>query len=103
MELETCLKDSDKQDQEGEMAIKEELGDLLFTICQWSRRFKIDAEDALQKSNDKFKRRFLKMLDIYRKNHSPGHGEFKDLSPSQKESLWREAKKSFSSTERLLS
>ncbi len=45
-------------DREG---LREELGDLLFTIANFARKHGIDPEDALRLSNDKFMKRFEKM------------------------------------------
>jgi len=44
----------------------EELGDLLFVAAQLSRHYHIDPEYALQKANDKFKRRFESMEEIFK-------------------------------------
>jgi len=44
----------------------EELGDLLFVAAQLSRHYHIDPEYALQKANDKFKRRFKAMEEIFK-------------------------------------
>jgi uncharacterized protein YabN with tetrapyrrole methylase and pyrophosphatase domain len=38
--------------------VEDELGDLLFVIANIARRWKIDPEEALRKSNAKFERRF---------------------------------------------
>ena len=43
--------------------IKEEIGDLLFAVVNWSRFHKIDAEEALRESTEKFRRRFYAMED----------------------------------------
>jgi XTP/dITP diphosphohydrolase len=44
--------------------IEEEYGDLLFTLVNYGRFLKIIPEDALQKANNKFKKRFEKMEDL---------------------------------------
>ena len=44
--------------------IEEEYGDLLFTLVNYGRFLKIIPEDALQKANNRFKKRFEKMEDL---------------------------------------
>jgi tetrapyrrole methylase family protein/MazG family protein len=41
--------------------IKEEIGDLLFAVVNVARKLDIDAEEALQRANTKFMRRFSKI------------------------------------------
>jgi ATP diphosphatase len=43
--------------------IREELGDLLFSIVNVARRLDIDAEDTLRRAATKFTRRFRKVED----------------------------------------
>jgi tetrapyrrole methylase family protein/MazG family protein len=65
-----------------------EMGDVLFSLVNAGRWLGIQAEDSLRKSNAKFNRRFT-----YIENTSRERGlDFKDLTMSQKESLWNEAK-----------
>jgi uncharacterized protein YabN with tetrapyrrole methylase and pyrophosphatase domain len=51
-------------------AIREEIGDALFTLAMIARRFEIDADEALAGANAKFRKRFetvereLKRLDV---------------------------------------
>lgn len=52
-ELEEALAAEDAQDR-----LAEELGDLLFSAVNLGRHLDISAEDALRKSNEKFRRRF---------------------------------------------
>jgi tetrapyrrole methylase family protein/MazG family protein len=61
----------------------EELGDVLFCLCQWARHEKIDPETALAQSNLKFKKRFEYMI---------GKADLKNLSHQEKEALWNESK-----------
>ncbi len=53
--------------------IKDEIGDLLFAVVNWSRYLHIDAEEALRESTEKFRRRFYTMEDAI-------SAEGKDLS-----------------------
>ncbi len=48
--------------------IQEEIGDLLFTIVNLSRKLGFDADTALRKSNEKFTMRFKKLEQYYKRN-----------------------------------
>ena len=65
-----------------------ELGDLLFTIVNWSRHLHIDAEAALRAANDKFERRFAHMESLARARGL----ELARLSAAEWDALWSEAK-----------
>lgn len=65
---------------------EEELGDLLFAVVNLARWNKIDAEQALLKSNKKFMHRFRTMENLAPKN-------LEDLSFEEWDSLWKKAKK----------
>ena len=69
--------------------IQEEIGDLLFSIVNYSRHLGVDADQALRKANHKFKRRFMSMEEICQENNVL----FKDLSGIDKDLLWDEVKK----------
>jgi MazG family protein len=65
-----------------------ELGDLLFSIVNWSRHLHIDAEAALRAANDKFERRFAHMESL-----AQARGlELAQLSAAEWDALWNEAK-----------
>ena len=66
----------------------EELGDLLFSVVNWSRHLHIDAEAALRVANDKFERRFARMESLVQARGL----ELARLSPAEWEALWNEAK-----------
>jgi len=66
----------------------DELGDILFVIVNLARRHKIDPEEALRKSNRKFKKRFLGILEIAKKRNL----DFETLSLEQMDELWDEYK-----------
>jgi nucleoside triphosphate diphosphatase len=63
----------------------EEIGDLLFSVVNWSRKLGVDPEAALRGANDKFEKRF-------RRIESDGGSAFADLSLDEKEALWVQAK-----------
>lgn len=63
--------------------VKEEIGDLLFTIVNVARKLDIDAEDALQQANAKFMRRFAQIEKRLGKNK---------LSIEAMEAIWKRAK-----------
>lgn len=68
--------------------IKEELGDLLFSIANLSRFLKIDPEDALYQTVNKFINRFRKMERILRKS-----GKIvEDTSLEEMEEVWNKLK-----------
>jgi ATP diphosphatase len=69
-------------------AVAEELGDLLFSIVNWSRHLKLDAEQALRAANSKFERRFARMESFARTRGL----KLEQLSASEWDALWREAK-----------
>ncbi|MGI6413353.1 MAG: nucleoside triphosphate pyrophosphohydrolase [Syntrophomonadaceae bacterium] len=71
-----------------EAEIKEETGDILFSMVNIARMKGIDPEAALQACNDKFTRRFNY---IEEKVKSMGL-EFSNLSLQQLDALWEEAK-----------
>jgi len=72
----------------GEQELAGELGDLLFTIVNWSRHLHIDAEAALRAANDKFERRFARMESL-----AQARGlELAQLSAAEWDALWNEAK-----------
>jgi nucleoside triphosphate diphosphatase len=69
-------------------AVADELGDLLFSIVNWSRHLELDAEAALRAANAKFERRFAAMEALARTRGL----ELKELSAAEWDALWREAK-----------
>ena len=66
-----------------------ELGDLLFSIINVARLYKIHPDDALERTNKKFIRRFN-----YVEQKAKEQGlQLKDMTLSQMDALWNEAKK----------
>lgn len=69
--------------------IAEEIGDLLFSVVNAARFFKVDPEDALNMTTKKFIRRFA-----YVEEKSLSCGKLlKDMSLKEMDELWNEAKK----------
>lgn len=58
MEMEHAIEANKKE------SIKDEIGDLLFTVCNLARHFDINPEDALSHANQKFIDRFQRMEKI---------------------------------------
>lgn len=69
--------------------IEEELGDLLFVCGILGRWLKVNAEEALQKSNNKFIRRFNLLEDDLKKNGI----SLEDATLAQLDEAWNKAKK----------
>ncbi|MDE6655183.1 MAG: nucleoside triphosphate pyrophosphohydrolase [Muribaculaceae bacterium] len=68
--------------------LEEEFGDLLFAVINAARLYKVNPENALERSNRKFIRRFN-----YIESHAREEGlNVKDLTLDQMEALWQEAK-----------
>jgi XTP/dITP diphosphohydrolase len=69
--------------------IEDELGDLLFTLTNYARYIGVNPEDALEKTNKKFIKRFQFM-----ENQSALEGlKLEDLSLEEMEAYWQQAKK----------
>ncbi|HOZ96341.1 MAG TPA: nucleoside triphosphate pyrophosphohydrolase [Niabella sp.] len=67
---------------------EEELGDLLFSIVNYSRFLKIDADAALEHTNKKFKRRFMGMEKMAHANGST----LNDMTLSEMDAIWNNIK-----------
>ena len=70
--------------------IEEEFGDLLFSLVNYSRFLKINPDDALNKTNEKFIKRFKKMENIIKNDVK----KIEDLDFNELNSYWLVAKKS---------
>ena len=68
--------------------MREELGDVIFTVVNLARALGVDAEGAMRDANDKFYRRFSFM-----ERHAKTNGrELSDLNLDELEELWQLAK-----------
>jgi len=67
----------------------EELGDFLFSVINAARLYKLNPDNALEKTNRKFIDRFN-----YIEDHSIKAGKpLKDMTLQEMDDLWNEAKK----------
>lgn len=82
-ELEVELNKEDKEKS------TEELGDFLFSVINAARLYKLNPDNALEKTNRKFINRFN-----YIEAHSIKIGKpLKDMTLGEMDALWNEAKK----------
>ncbi len=68
--------------------IADEIGDLLFTLVNLARFLKVDPEQALRKTNARFRRRFA----FVEKEISSAGEVLRDTPLDRKEALWKAAK-----------
>ena len=69
-------------------AIREEIGDALFTLAMLARRFDVDADEALAAANAKFHKRFARVEEDLRRLRIP----IEDAGLALMDRLWNEAK-----------
>ena len=69
--------------------VEEEFGDLLFALINWSRFIGVNPEDALERTNKKFKQRFQYMEKRSRETGRP----LQDMTLDEMDLWWNEAKK----------
>jgi ATP diphosphatase len=82
-ELESTLKDNDKA------KVEEEIGDLLFSVAALARKLEINPETALQKSNEKFRRRFRHVEETLQKQGK----SLEKATLAEMDQLWDDAKR----------
>ncbi len=68
--------------------LEEELGDILFTLVNYSRFIKTNPEDALRKATNKFRERFLEIEKAVKQSQKP----WSAYSLAELDELWDEAK-----------
>jgi tetrapyrrole methylase family protein/MazG family protein len=68
--------------------VRDELGDVLFTLVNVARVLHVDAEGAMRHANEKFKRRFAYM----ERRAAEENASIGDLGIERLEELWQEAK-----------
>jgi MazG family protein len=69
--------------------IKEEMGDLLFSIAQLTRHLGMEPEETLRAANRKFIRRFKKLEEKAIEENK----DLKEIGLDEKETLWQKVKK----------
>lgn len=67
---------------------EEELGDLLFSIINYARFLHIDADAALERTNKKFKNRFIKMEQVAKLQGK----SLKDMTLEEMDVIWNTVK-----------
>lgn len=68
---------------------EEEFGDLMFSLINYARFVNINPDDALEKTNIKFKKRFEYIEQKAKENNK----NLKDMSLEEMDAFWNEAKK----------
>lgn len=81
-ELEAAIAEQDGK------AISDELGDVLFSVVNLSRHFKLDAEQCLRAANAKFTARVQAMDQLITRRQSV----WEDFNPTDLDLLWQAAK-----------
>ncbi len=71
-----------------EEKLKEEIGDLLFTIANFSRKLNLNPEEALKLALDKFERRFQSLEHEIKKRHL----NWENLTIEELDQIWEEIK-----------
>ncbi|WP_392420255.1 nucleoside triphosphate pyrophosphohydrolase [Capnocytophaga canis] len=69
--------------------IEKELGDVFFSLINYSRFLKVNPEDALEKTNKKFIKRFQYLENKAQEQHK----SLKNMTLTEMEAFWQEAKK----------
>ncbi|MFN2452652.1 MAG: nucleoside triphosphate pyrophosphohydrolase [Pyrinomonadaceae bacterium] len=75
-------------EQTGETRVREELGDVLFTVANIARQLKEEPEAALKLTNNKFRRRFHYLEQALKVQGK----SFDDVRLEEMETIWQEAK-----------
>jgi XTP/dITP diphosphohydrolase len=68
--------------------IEDEFGDVMFSMVNYARFLKIDAENALERTNKKFIKRFTKMEELASLENKMLH----DMSLQEMDDLWNKVK-----------
>lgn len=80
---------SDSAQEQAAAELESELGDMLFVLVNLARFVKVDAEQALRKTNAKFRKRFAYIENkLAERGKSPAQASLDEM-----EALWQEAKR----------
>jgi len=69
--------------------IEEEFGDLMFSLINYARFLRVDAENALERTNKKFINRFTKMEKLAQQQGK----QLADMTLTEMDALWNQIKK----------
>ena len=69
--------------------VKEELGDLVFAVCNLARHLGVDAESAVELTTSKFSRRFRAV----ERGAKEGGRALRDMTLDEMDALWEAAKR----------
>jgi XTP/dITP diphosphohydrolase len=69
--------------------VEEEFGDLIFSLVNYARFLRVDAENALEVTNKKFIRRFTQMEEEATKSGK----DLADMTLTEMDSIWNSKKK----------
>lgn len=83
------LNELKKEKEENSPRIEDEFGDFLFALINYARFLDVNPEDALEKTNRRFIRRFQYMENEARLQNRP----LTQMTLTEMEDLWQEAKK----------
>jgi uncharacterized protein YabN with tetrapyrrole methylase and pyrophosphatase domain len=83
------FKDALQNNQDNREALKEEIGDILFTIVNISRHVEVNPEEALQHTVSKFIKRF----QYIEKRLQETNNDITQTSLQELDTLWEESKK----------
>ena len=75
-------------DQQDAQKMEDEFGDVIFSMINYARFLRIDAENALERTNKKFIRRFTQMEEVAQKSGKDLH----HMTLAEMDVLWNEIK-----------
>ena len=82
-------------DSDAKARVESELGDILFVVANIARRWQVNPEEALRRSNAKFERRFRYIEDRLREQGR----DIRDVSLVEMEELYQEGKRGEASSQ----